>query len=166
MTFDLSTSLVSLAVILYALVAVGDLRSREIPNLLVLAVFVLGCGKTVLFGSLTEAAFNVGAAVIAFVVVFPLFAAGALGGGDTKLIPASVLLVGYDDALSFIVGMSLLGGALSLFIILIQTVKNRLRAGREHRPLEMPTVPYGVAIAGAAVTALLQLPPLLQLPHG
>jgi prepilin peptidase CpaA len=153
----LSIALISLAVVLYALVAIGDLRFRKIPNALVVGVLILGLAKVLLFESGTDWLFDAAAALVAFAIVFPLFVFGVLGGGDVKLIPASVLLVGYHDAISFVIDMSLLGGVLSLIVIVVEMAKSR-RGWRLLGEEDRPTVPYGVAIAGAAVAAMVQLP--------
>ncbi len=160
MATDLSTLLALLAVIVYAWIAVSDIRRREIPNALVLAVLALGLVRLVALRTPTEILFSLAAALLVFAAVVPLFVGGLIGGGDAKLIPVSVLLVGYDEVLGFLVCMSLIGGVLSLIIIGHRLARRHAVAAGSARvaPTQKETVPYGVAIAGAAITALIQLP--------
>ncbi len=156
---DISTSLALLAVILYVWIAVGDIRKREIPNSLVLGILVLGLVRAVAFRNPTEALISLAVAALVFLAVVPLFVNGLIGGGDAKLIPVSVLLVGYDEALGFLINMSLFGGVLSLILIAGRLAKAYARpADASNTPTQKATVPYGVAIAGAAAVALIQLP--------
>jgi prepilin peptidase CpaA len=153
----MTTLLVLLAVILYCLVAFRDIQAREIPNSLVLCILILGLVRAVGVRTVEDAALSFAVALLSFALVLPLFIKGYLGGGDAKLIPVSVFLVGYDEAFGFAINMSLLGGALSLIILAGHFARARFRAvaGGAESPIPPPTVPYGVAIAGAAVAAVI-----------
>jgi len=154
----MTTLLVLLAVILYCLVAFRDIQTREIPNSLALCILVLGVVWAVGVRTVEDAALSFAAALLSFALALPLFLKGYLGGGDAKLIPVSVCLVGYDEAFGFAINMSLLGGALSLIILAGHLARTRFRAvaGGTETAIPPATVPYGVAIAGAAVAALIQ----------
>jgi prepilin peptidase CpaA len=153
----MTTLLVLLAVILYGLVAFRDIQTREIPNSLVICILVLGLVRAFGIRTAEDAALSFAVALLSFALALPLFVKGYLGGGDAKLIPVSVFLVGYDDAFDFVINMSLLGGALSLILLAGHLARTRFRAvaGGPAPAIQPATVPYGVAIAGAAVAALI-----------
>jgi prepilin peptidase CpaA len=153
---------------LFALVAYGDLKARRIPNELCLAVAALGLGRMVVSAELLAAGWTIAAALGVFAVAFLLFARGYLGGGDAKLVTASILLVGYDGILEFIVAMAMLGGVLSLLVLAEDRVRNFLgrivfladgsssASSDPSLALARPTVPYGVAIAFAGLWVLVR----------
>ena len=113
-------SLLSTGILLLA--AYGDVRTRRIPNILTLAVAVLGLMRLVLIDDLTSALFTIAAAAAVFAIGFLLFWRGLLGGGDVKLMAASVLLVGAPALSLFLVAMSLCG----LVVTLATLVADRL----------------------------------------
>jgi prepilin peptidase CpaA len=57
---------------------------------------------------------HLGAAGLILVLAFALFARGWIGGGDAKLAAATVLWLGFDHLLPYLIYASLLGGALSV----------------------------------------------------
>lgn len=86
---------------------------------------------------------------LCFAVGFGLFALGLMGAGDVKLLSVLGLYVGFSEAgLALIIYMALLGGVLSLLLIILRRVlagwKRRPRLLRKKEP-----VPYGLAIAGS-----------------
>jgi prepilin peptidase CpaA len=138
----IDTTIALLGFTLYLVAAYGDIRSLRIPNLLVAAVAVLGIGRLVLIGDPASALYTVGASLLVLVVGFVLFSRRYIGGGDAKLLTATVLLIGYHDLFSFLFLMSICGAALSLLIL------------ARHRRLKSRPVPYGVAIAAAGTMTL------------
>ena len=104
-----------------------------------------------------------GCAAAVFLVGAVLFARGFLGGGDVKLLAAATLWAGPADTPALLVLTGVLGGALALFL-LMPFGAQLVAAGRtlltpssassaEHAPAA--AVPYGVAIAGAALIVTL-----------
>jgi prepilin peptidase CpaA len=142
--------------------AYGDIKSLRIPNLLAVAVALLGVFRLIVIGDLNAALHTISASVIILIITFLLFCRGFIGGGDAKLLSATVLLVGYQDLLSFLFLMSICGVLVSLAIFLIQRnlplfFGPRLAVLVPFVPGAQPAVPYGVAIASAgSVTLLLQ----------
>lgn len=131
--------------------AVADIGWRVIPNWVPLTL-VAGFAVTALargdaLGLATALAVGAGT----FLVGAALFAAGMMGGGDVKLAAAAAVWVGARGLLEFLVVMAILGGALALAILLARLWR-RLTGAR--RPDAERGVPYGVAIAGAALWAL------------
>jgi prepilin peptidase CpaA len=154
----LQTVIFFLAVGVFAIIAYGDVRCRRIPNGLAVAIAVLGLLRLGLAGNHSAALYSILAAVLVFAVALAMFWCGWLGGGDAKLLPGSAMLVGAHDLPSFLLLMSICGAILAIAVL----AANKLR-----RPLGLaiaapvpseapsrPTVPYGVAIAVAAVVVL------------
>jgi prepilin peptidase CpaA len=86
---------------------------------------------------------------------FLLFTFGWVGGGDAKIAAAAALWLGVGYTVEFVVWTSIIGGALSLILIL---VKHRLspalavRYAWLHRLHDPNTgVPYGLALGAAAM---------------
>lgn len=137
----------SLAWILLGLLALlllaaswSDLRSRSIPNGLNLAIALLAVPFWWASGLplWPDAALQAGVALLVFAAFALAFAAGAMGGGDVKLVGAVALWLPWQAVLALLVIMSIAGGVLTLVL----AIRHRL-ARREER-LE---IPYGVAIA-------------------
>jgi prepilin peptidase CpaA len=78
-----------------------------------------------------------------------------MGGGDAKLAAATAIWLGFDYLLNYLVYASLLGGALTLLLIEFRLVPlpgllaGQFWAQRLHR--QGGDVPYGIALAGAAL---------------
>ena len=117
-----------------------DLRSRTIPNGLNLAIALLAIpfwwasGLTVW----PDVALQVGVAGLVFALFAIAFAAGAMGGGDVKMVAAVALWLPAPAVLVLLLIMSIAGGALTLAMLV------RHRLARRDGALE---IPYGVAIA-------------------
>lgn len=130
------------ALLLWA--AVTDLRSRIISNRLNAAMALLA---PLYWWSLglspwPDMAIQLGLCLAVFIVFAALFAMGAMGGGDVKMLAAVALWLPAGALISLLVLMALLGGVLTL----ITVVHHRLT--RKIGPVE---VPYGVAIALAGL---------------
>jgi prepilin peptidase CpaA len=120
--------------------AVGDIRSRTIPNWLNLGIAL----AAIPFWYLSDLAFwpdvaiRIGVAAGVFAIFAAAFALGMMGGGDVKLLGAVALWLPPGAVLFLIIAMSLGGGALTLFM----WARHKLK--RSSHTLE---IPYGVAIA-------------------
>lgn len=138
-----------------ALAAASDLLTMTISNRLTLglaAAFVVaapfsGMGLP-LFGLHVAA----GAAVL--VVAFACFAFGWIGGGDAKLAAVIALWLGPLQALPFLLLASLLGGLLTLAVVMFRGQRwpafiNQQWVQRLHD--SKSGIPYGIALAGAAL---------------
>jgi prepilin peptidase CpaA len=156
------------AVVIYAAVAAQDLQQRRVSNLLCAGIAVLGLARWALLMQITPAAWAVALAVVLFGIGFLFFVRGWLGGGDVKLITATVLLIGADSTPAFLFLMSVIGSALALIIIIYirlgrlfgttvpeseDTVEDTMIATADRFK-----VPYGVAVAiAASVVVFLQI---------
>ncbi|MDQ8755390.1 prepilin peptidase [Sphingosinicella sp. LHD-64] len=117
-----------------------DLRSRTIPNWLNLAIAVLAvpfwwASNLPLW---PDAVLQIGVALLIFSLFAGVFALGAMGGGDVKMIGALALWLPWQALLVMLVIMSIAGGVLTVALLI------RRKLARSETPIE---VPYGVAIA-------------------
>jgi prepilin peptidase CpaA len=96
------------------LAAICDLRTREIPDWIPLAI--VGWAALATSIGLHEVTWSGLAAgiVLAAAVALPLFYIGAFGGGDAKLLLAVGAAVGPRALLSVLAWMAVAGGALAL----------------------------------------------------
>jgi prepilin peptidase CpaA len=153
-----------LATGILAAVAYGDLRTRRIPNKLVAAIGILGLARIFVVGDPNAALYTLAAAAAVFAAALLLFWRNFVGGGDVKLLAASVLLVGHYDLFRFLFVMSLCGMLLALAVVAADRLGPWLRPVPRSAtaiPAEEQTatparlsVPYGVAIAAAGVVTL------------
>ena len=147
-----------LGIAIFAVAAYGDIRTRRIPNELVVGLLALAAFRIALSGDPTAALYTLVAGAALFVASFLLFWRGLLGGGDVKLIVATGFLVGYHDVLGFLFVMSVCGGLMAIAILAGDRLGLRRAATPAREPQETParlTVPYGVAIAAAGIVTLL-----------
>ena len=160
---------------LVAVAAINDLRSRTIPNWLVLAGIAGGFTLNPWISGwpgLKDASLGFG---VALLVYLPLFLLRAMGGGDVKLMAAVGSLSGPQNWLVIFVLTAIVGGVVALAVVLFRgavgrTVRNiagligNLARGRApwsgNDALQVGgssamTLPHGFAIAiGTAVFLL------------
>jgi prepilin peptidase CpaA len=105
---------------------------------------------------------HLAAGCVVLVAAFSLFARGIVGGGDAKLAAATALWLGFDHLLPYLLYASLLGGALSVGLIwfrmapLPDWLARHDWAQRLHG--KDAGVPYGIALAAAALAIYPQTP--------
>lgn len=134
---------------------VSDVRTLRIPNrysvTVILAFAVAFAVDPAAFGPLWS---HLCAMVIIFLVTYGMFAAGMIGGGDSKLGTALGLWVGLHGLLPFMFYMALMGGVLGIVSLWISKKKPfttpaagswvaQAQAGRN-------AVPYGIALSVGA----------------
>lgn len=98
-----------------------------------------------------DMAMQAGLAAVVFALFVGVFAIGAMGGGDVKLIGALALWLPPGALAWMLVAMSLAGGAVTLAMVVDRWLHRRRDAGAADAPIE---VPYGVAIAAAGLLSL------------
>jgi len=143
--------------------AVEDFRRFVIPNGVVLGLCALWpLHIAVASGiSLAEGFAALGCAAAVFVAGALLFSRGLIGGGDVKLLTAATLWAGPGLTPALLIVTALLGGLLSLVLLAplamraVFTSADALTGAAKLR-----SVPYGVAIASAAL--IVTLPPNLN----
>jgi prepilin peptidase CpaA len=145
---------------LMAAAAFEDFRKLVIPNTVVVGLCALwplhlatGPGFT-LAGGLNA----VGCALAVFLCGAVLFSRGLIGGGDVKLLAAATLWAGPAATPTLLVVTAVLGGLLTLVLLSSATVRAAFSWARAAAVRSLP-VPYGVAIAAAAV--IVTVPPNL-----
>lgn len=147
------------AMALLVIAAYSDIRTFRIPNVLVLGIAALGIGRLVLLGDPISAIYAVCIVILVFIIGFLLFSRGLIGGGDVKLLMATILLIRYRDFFEFFVLMSVFGALLSLVLAVLRIVPLLLGPRVATTPV---VVPYGVAIAAAGIVTLLLQPFLFR----
>lgn len=152
-----------------ALCVATDVRRRKVPN----AVTFPGIALGVLLGALTAgwagALDSLYGLLLALAIPLPLFARGALGAGDVKLLGMVGAFVGRELALRVILYAALTGGLIAVLVLLsrrklIGTLANLAR-NLQLRCLgasvdldygaERQTLPYSIPIALGSVISLL-----------
>ncbi|MEH3104120.1 MAG: prepilin peptidase [Sphingomonas phyllosphaerae] len=126
---------------------IQDVRSREIANWKNAAIALLAPPWWIAIGldPWPGMAVQVGVAMLVFALFVGAFAMGQMGGGDVKLIGALSLWLAPLHLLDMLLAMSVIGGALTLAML----IEHRVR-----RSADAIEVPYGVAIAIAGLLAL------------
>lgn len=141
---------------LMALAASSDLLTMRISNrlilLLVVGFFVMAIAMNL---PLQQFALHVGCAAIVLVVAFAMFALRWVGGGDAKLAAATTLWLGFGLTLPYLVYAALLGGALTLIVLLLRRLPLSPLIARfrwiERLHDRKSGVPYGIALAAAGL---------------
>lgn len=151
--------------------ALQDLRERLIDNRFSVLLLLLGCVRHAVTADgwahgIGTVAAALAAAAAVFVVGYALWRLGGIGGGDVKLLVATVFVVGVDGIGVLLAGTALGGGVLALLCVLWPLVTDRLAVNgclpvTMHAAGARPTVPYGVAIAAGGAWALVPALPLL-----
>ena len=147
--FGFTEILLVLLAIILVIAAVIDVRTFTISNRLNLCVALLALvyWLSVSLPLWPDAAVQLAAAAVVFVVFAGAFYLGMMGGGDVKLAAALALWFSPPEILKFLVVMSIAGGVLTIVIL----IAHRLRS-KEGRP----QIPYGVAIAFGGLVILTQ----------
>ncbi|MXP13429.1 peptidase [Altererythrobacter confluentis] len=138
--------LIALAIALLV-AAFTDIRGRKIDNWLNAAIalaaplFWWASGLDVW----PDMALQIGVAIAAFAILAGLFALGAMGGGDVKLLTALALWIEPTWFLKLLIVMALVGGVLTL-------VMGAWHVARRRK--DRLAIPYGVAISTAGLWVL------------
>ena len=155
---------------LMAFAASSDLLTMTISNRISLVLLI---GFFALAGVTGMPAAAVGmhlcAGLTVFAITFVMFAAGWIGGGDAKLAAVTALWLGFDQLLTYFVWASLFGGVLTYLLLRFRGLPfPGFLAGQEwaQRLHRMDTgVPYGIALAAAALMVYPDSAWMTVLPH-
>lgn len=135
-----------------ALAAFTDFFSMTIPNRIPLALIVAFAVAVAVAGvPLSVIGLHLAAGGLVFLACLVMFAMGAMGGGDAKLLTACALWFGMEHSLlEFAVLVSVMGGALTLAIIHLRNQSDIIAMVGLRLPssfLVEKKIPYGIAIA-------------------
>jgi prepilin peptidase CpaA len=106
--------------ILIATAAVFDIRSRRIPNWLVLAGIVVGLSWNVFSGGLSGLGRSAAGLGLGFALYFPLYLLRARGAGDVKLLAAVGAITGPGNVFWVFLLTAVLGGAIAIIFLLFR----------------------------------------------
>ena len=113
------------AVVLAALLAWAcafDLRTRKIPNKLVLVIAVLGILYSLVARSPVAGAVQAfGGIATGLAIWFPFYAVRMLGAGDVKLFAAASAWLGARTAVEAALWTALFGGAIALCVMMVNS---------------------------------------------
>lgn len=139
--------LLAILAVLLLIAAATDLRARTIANGLNLAIALLAPAYWWANGlsPSPDMALQLALGLAVFAVFAALFALGWMGGGDVKLLGALALWLPTALTLKMLILMSLIGGVLTLAYVVTHKIR---------KIKESPEIPYGVAIAGAALCVI------------
>src|SRR4051794_8279775 len=101
--------------------AVIDWRQRRIPNWLTVVMALSGIAGSFMGGSVAAPGQAMLGLLVGFAITFVLFAMGALGGGDVKLIAAVGAWVGPIILVKILLAETILG----MVIVLVQCAKQK-----------------------------------------
>ncbi len=140
--FKLALTVALVALLVAA--AMTDLRSRIISNRLNIVVAALAPAWWLVNGLplWPDMALQLLGGAVVFALFAALFAFGLMGGGDVKLLGALALWFPWTMVAQLLVLMAVLGG----FVTLATVIHHRMT-----RRIGQPEIPYGVAIALAAL---------------
>lgn len=142
-----SIGLLALLGLLLVSAGIEDARKREIANWKNAAIALLAIPFWVANGLTVwpEIALQLGIAAAVLAVFAAAFHFGMMGGGDVKMIAALALWFPFGQLVTMLVVMSLAGGAITLLMLVDKWIR---------RTSAQPEVPYGIAIAIAALLML------------
>jgi prepilin peptidase CpaA len=143
-----------------------DLRTRRIPNKLVLFTAAVGVLLSIAAHGWLAGSMRAGGGILTGLAIwFPFFAFSMLGAGDVKLFAASAAFLGTKSAVEGALYTALYGGVLAAGYMIASSGWSAalLRMGsaaqepmllRQHTSTHRRRMPYALAIAAGVLTAL------------
>jgi prepilin peptidase CpaA len=140
---------IALLTIVLVIASYSDVRDRRIPNWTIVAIAVLFIPWTLVGGIPVFSSLEAG--LVAFLISCPLYVVRVVGAGDSKLLTVTALFVGADRLIFFLVWVALVGGMIAVASLALRQAR-AMGFFATVAPLSVERgVPYGVAIAIAAV---------------
>ena len=162
--FALGNTQILIALFYAGLVCYGfisDIRRLQIPNAIPAALLALFFFDYWLLPGKESLVPHLAAFGITFVITFALYAAGAMGAGDVKLISALMLWAGSKDGPFFLISMALIGGVFAALLILLRTgmsvwppLQRYVPSRRLRAWAARGVFPYGTAICLAGLLVM------------
>ncbi|WP_419901727.1 A24 family peptidase [Kiloniella sp.] len=159
----LVTKLVLIALVVIAMLS--DLIQMRIPNVIPAAIILLFPVAYIGGEASTPLLDHVGAMLVVLVIGIVLFAMKLLGGGDIKFLTSLALWTGFGLLPSFIVIVTLIGGAQSIAVLLLRKYSHAIEYMLVKCKIEIPKwlrrgseFPYGVSIGIALLIVFDRIP--------
>ena len=105
-----------LALLLAAVSCASDLRTRRIPNSIVLVGSAVGLITNALIAGPTGVGSSLAGGAVGLALFLPFFVLGGMGGGDVKLMAALGSLLGPGSILRLAVAAAVVGGCCALIV--------------------------------------------------
>lgn len=142
---------------LMAFAASSDLFTMTISNRLTLALAASFVLLTLVTGmALGAIGLHVAAGIAVLAVAFAFFSQGWIGGGDAKLAAATALWLGFEYLLDYLLYAAIFGGVLTVVLLMFRKLPLPALLARQAWILRLHEtgggVPYGIALAAAALT--------------
>ncbi len=133
-----------------------DFFTLTIPNKVSIALITAFAVAAAMAGMpLANAANHVSAGLLFLVIGIFMFSMGWLGGGDAKLLAAAALWLGFDSLFPYLILVTFLGGALAVALLTYRNITPPVWVMGQDWALRLHDrrggIPYGVALAGAAL---------------
>ncbi len=147
----------TVAMLFATFAAVSDLRTRRIPNRLVLLCLPAALLTQFAASGWTGVLEGTAAAGTAFVFTIGAFLLGGIGAGDVKLVTVMGAFTGLHALALMLITTALTGGIFSLFVITQRTYGERTRhdfkdgAAARTQPV---SIPYALPIACGVLAVL------------
>lgn len=154
---------------LLAFAAVHDITTFRIPNWLNGLIAATFPSVAIVASAPVDWLSHAGAGLLTLAVGMVIFQFRALGGGDVKLLAATAVWTGFGALLPFVLYVGLIGGGLTLLLLLLR--RNLMPLAAQMAPglsrawprvlTPGEKIPYGVAIAAAGILTALRTGSLL-----
>lgn len=149
-------ALIAVLIALVVLAALQDGWQLRISNLLSGAIIVAAFVAVALDGPAGGLWQNLALFVAVLAIGTMLHASGKIGGGDIKLLAATILWFDLAGAWRFLAAVFLAGGAVALVTIALRTLPIPAGVRGSVRMLQPGGgIPYGLAIAAGTVASIL-----------
>lgn len=130
-----------------------DITQRRLPNWLVLITFTAGMGLALIGPGTTDLLSRLEHVFIALVVGMGLYRVGLVGAGDAKFYAAVAAWFSLARALNLLLAVALCGFVFAASWIILRRLSPRDTSAA--KTPDQKKLPFGVAIAGGALLALL-----------
>lgn len=168
--------LIGALMVLLCLALVSDLRSRRIPNRLIVYGLIIGLvGNAWVFGW-SGCLFAIGGAAVGLLCLLPFYMTGSMGAGDAKLMAMCGSFLGPVVVAVAAAASLVAGGVIGIALFWHH---HRPEAGSEDglnsngtsvthagELRSVPTIPYAFAIAAGVLMALAALPQISAVFEG
>lgn len=156
------TTLIAVFLTLLAMAALSDVGSYRIPNRITIAIAALYPFHVLLSPVAIDWTGGLVVAGIVLTIGFVMFAFNVLGGGDVKMLAATVLWAGPELVFDFFIFTTLTGGLISLFWISplrhqLALAVDRFSDSGKGNSLSATMVPYGLAVAVGGVAVAINI---------